>query len=105
MTQPVQQKNDVLQRLREHQRELLDYGVRKIGIFGSFVRGEQQADSDVDLLIEFREGSKNFDNFMNLSFLLEDVMSRKVELITPESLSPYIRPHVEREVEFVSFAA
>ena len=77
----------------------------KIGLFGSFVRGEQHADSDVDLLIEFREDSKNFDNFMSLSFLLEEVMSRKVELITPESLSPYIRPHVEQEVEFVSLAA
>lgn len=105
MTTPVQQKTEILQRLREHQRELIGYGVSKIGLFGSFVRGEQHPDSDVDLLLEFREGSKNFDNFMHLSFLLEELLNRKVELVTPESLSPYIRPHIEREVEFVALAA
>jgi len=103
MSLPVQEKSDILQRLREHKREIVSYGVQRIGLFGSFVRGEQHTDSDVDLLIEFNQTDKNFDNFMNLSFLLEDVMERKVELVTPESLSPYIRPHIEREVEFVPF--
>ena len=74
-------------------------GVRKLGIFGSFVRGEARADSDVDMLVEFEPAKKTFDNFMALSFLLEDLLQRRVELVTSESLSPYLRPHILDEVE------
>ncbi len=78
-------------------------GVTRLGLFGSFVRGEQHADSDVDLLVEFGPGQKTFDHFMALGFLLEDLLQRRVELVTPESLSPYIKPYVFREVEYATF--
>jgi predicted nucleotidyltransferase len=80
-------------------------GVKRIGLFGSYVRGEQRAESDVDLLVEFEAGRKSFDAFMELSFWLEAIMQRKVELVTVESLSPYIGPHILKEVEFASIAA
>jgi uncharacterized protein len=80
-------------------------GVARLGLFGSFVRDEQGSDSDVDLLVEFAPGQKNFDNFMALGFYLEDLFDRRVELVTPESLSPYIRPHVMTEVEYAVIAA
>ena len=73
---------------------------KKIGLFGSFVRGTQTPASDVDLLIEFEEGKKSFDHFMNLALLLEDILQRKVELVTPASLSPHIGPHILREVDY-----
>ena len=74
-------------------------------MFGSFVRGEQKSGSDIDLIVEFESGKKTFDNFMNLSFFLEDLFQRRVELITTESLSPYIGPHILKEAEYVSLAA
>ena len=77
-----------------------ELGVQRLGLFGSFVRGEQNDDSDVDLLIEFRPGRKSFDSFMELSFLLEEILGRKVDLLTPESLSPYIGPKILAEVEY-----
>jgi predicted nucleotidyltransferase len=80
-------------------------GVRKIGLFGSFVRGEQHPDSDIDLLVEFEAGQKTFDAFMELSFLLEEVFQRRIELVTVESLSPYIGPHILKEVEYAALAA
>jgi len=80
-------------------------GVRRLGLFGSFARGEQGADSDVDLLVEFTPGQKTFDNFMQLAFFLEDLFHRRVELVTPESLSPYLRPYIMDEVEYASVAA
>ena len=76
----------------------------KLGLFGSFVRGEQNSGSDIDLLVEFEIGEKNFDNFMQLSFFLEELLGRPVELVTLESLSPYIRPHIMREVEYITFS-
>lgn len=93
---------DVLGRNRSHLRGL---GVKRIGLFGSFVRGEQRPDSDVDLLVEFEPGRKTFDSFMELSFFMEEVLQRRIELVTVESLSPYLGPHILREVEYASLAA
>ncbi len=59
----------------------------------------------IDLLVEFESGKKTFDAFMELSFYLEEILQRKVELVTVESLSPYIGPHILEEVEYAAIAA
>jgi predicted nucleotidyltransferase len=99
----VQDKKQILALVKSHRASLQSLGVRRLGLFGSFVRGEQHAESDVDLLVEFEPDQKTFDNFMQLAFLLEDLFHRRVELVTPESISPYIKPHVSAEVEYASF--
>ena len=91
--------------LRQNRSRLKALGIIKIGLFGSFVRGEQHPDSDIDLLVEFESGRKTFDAFMELSFLLEEVLDHKVELVTVESLSPHLGPHILKEVEYVAVAA
>ena len=90
--------------LLHNQARIRALGVRRLGLFGSFVREQQASESDIDLLVEFSEGKKTFDNFIELSFLLEDVLQRKVELITLDSLSPYIGPRILSEVEYAAFA-
>ena len=75
---------------------LRKYGVKKLELFGSYVRGQQENDSDIDFLIEFKK--PNFEDFMDLAFFLEDLFGRKVELITQGSLSPYLEPYVEKEL-------
>ena len=105
MDKMVQQKNNVVTLLLGHQSQIKALGVRRLVLFGSFVRGEQNSQSDVDLLVEFEPGRKTFDNFMNLCFLLEDLFRRRVELVTPESLSPYIKPHILDQAEYVTIAA
>jgi len=77
----------------------------RIGLFGSFVRGEQRPDSDIDLLVEFEPGGKTFDTFMELSFFLEEILQHRIELVTVESLSPYLGPHILKEVEYADLAA
>lgn len=79
----VQDKNQIFIRLREHHAELRHFGVKRFGLFGSFLHGRQIVQSDVDLLVEFESGQKSFDNFMRLGFFLEDLLERKVDLITP----------------------
>lgn len=105
MSTSIQTKEDVLSIIKKNQGKIRIFGVKKIGVFGSFVRGEQNIDSDVDLLVEFEQGKKNFDNFIQLSFFLEDILKRHVELVTPESLSPYIRPYITREIEYAIFSS
>ncbi len=102
---PAQSKSSVLSLLKSYQEPIRALGVRRLGLFGSFARGQAGDESDVDLLVEFEQGQKTFDNFTRLAFLLEDILERRVELVTPESISPYIRPYVIREVEYVAFAA
>ena len=103
MDTPVQTKEKTLALIEEHQDRIKALGVKKIGLFGSFVREEQGVESDIDLLVEFEQGKKTFDNFIHLSFFLEDLFKRRVELVTTESLSPYIGPHIMSEVEYVIF--
>ena len=94
-------KDKILDVLRKNQEKFRAYGVKKLGIFGSFVRNEQNLRSDVDLLVEFLEGKKTFDNFIHLSFLLEELFENRVELVTTDSLSSYIGSHILKEVEYV----
>jgi predicted nucleotidyltransferase len=75
-----------------------DFGVKRIGIFGSFARGEQKRTSDIDVLVEFAHGKATFDNFMQLAFCLEDLFSRKIDLLTVKGIDLYIRSRVESEV-------
>ncbi len=98
----VQTREQVLTLLYANQLHLRRFGVKRCGLFGSFVRSQQHAQSDVDILVEFEPGQKTFDNFMGLAFFLEDLLGRKVELVTPESLSPYIGPRILHEVEYAS---
>lgn len=101
----VNSKQDILSVLDQNRSHLRALGARKIGLFGSFVRGEQRPGSDIDLLVEFEAGQKTFDAFIELSFFLEEILGNKIELVTLESLSPYLGPHILREAEYVALAA
>jgi len=98
-------KRLIFKGILDAQEQLVNYGVKNIGLFGSFVRGEQTPTSDIDILVEFIPNKHTFDNFMEVAFLLEKILGRKVELVTPEALSPHIGPHILREVERVPIAA
>ncbi|MDI6779102.1 MAG: nucleotidyltransferase family protein [Bacteroidota bacterium] len=92
-------KNDIIgSTLRKHRRLLKKYTVRRIGLFGSHARGNQKKRSDIDFIVEFSKPS--FDNFMDLLFSLESIFGKKVDLITKGNLSPYIMPHVEKEIKW-----
>lgn len=95
-------KAELFSRLQSHHAALRSYGVRQYGVFGSFVRDEPQETSDIDLLVEFEPGQKTFTNFIDLAFYLEDVLGRRVEVVTKEALSPHIGPHILQEVEYVT---
>ena len=98
----MQTKHAVIETLRANEAAIKSYGVRRLGIFGSVARDEHNEQSDIDLLVEFQKGTKTFDNFIHLVFFLEELLGRKVELVTTDSLSPYIGPRILKEVEYVS---
>jgi predicted nucleotidyltransferase len=97
--------NKYLQQLQAHRTQLQCLGVRRLGLFGSCLRGDEGADSDIDLLVEFEPGQKSLANLVDLGELLEALFGRRVDLVTLESLSPYIGPHILREVQYAEVAA
>jgi len=56
---------EILRKIEENIDEIKRFGVKRIGLFGSYVRGEQRAESDVDILVEFEKGKATFDNFLD----------------------------------------
>jgi uncharacterized protein len=105
MATPTLTKQQVSERVETAREEIEALGVRRLALFGSVVRGQARPDSDVDLLVQFDPEQKTLDNFMALCFLLEDLLEHRIELVTTESLSPYIGPHILREAEDVLLAA
>jgi len=90
--------------LSANKHQLAAYGVNRIGLFGSYVRNEAAPKSDIDLLVDIQKEKKTFANFLSLNYFLEDLFGKKVELVTTQSLSPYIGPHILKTVEYVSIA-
>lgn len=88
-----------MRKLGDHLPEIRDrFGIRTIGVFGSVSRGEDTPESDVDILISFQEGQARFINMVYLGDYLEELFGRKVDLITHDGISKYMRPYIEAEV-------
>lgn len=102
---PVPDKEAIIATLEDQKAALRAYGVQRIGLFGSFLRGLQHEESDVDILVEFVPGMKTSDNYFGLAFFLQDLLGRKVDLVTMQALSPYIGPHILKEVAYASISA
>jgi uncharacterized protein len=76
------------------------FKVKTIGVFGSYVRGEQKQQSDIDVLVEFEEPIGLFE-FMDLEFYLSDLLDTKVDLVSKKALKPYIGKRILEEVLIV----
>ena len=98
----IHTKKEFLNALSKNREMIKLFGVTSLGIFGSFSKGKIKDSSDVDLLVDFDPAKKSFDNFMDLSFFLEGIFGRKVEIVTTQSLSKFIGPHILNEVQNVS---
>jgi predicted nucleotidyltransferase len=94
-------RDEVLAILRAHREELRLLGAKSLFLFGSAARDEARADSDIDILVEFT-GPATFDGFMDLKLYLEELLGRRVDLVTSKALKPRIRPNVEREAILVA---
>jgi hypothetical protein len=101
MTERITNKSDIIRLLKTNTRTIESYGAKRIGLFGSYQRNNQNIKSDIDLLIEFQPGKKSFDNFINLVFFLEELFNSEVDLVTPESLSKSFLNRIQKEIDYV----
>ncbi len=95
-------KENIIATLRSHKHELSRFGVQKIGLFGSYLRNEQSDKSDIDLLIDFEPEKENFDNYMAVYDMFENIFkNEKIEVVTKNGLSQYIGPKILKDVMYV----
>lgn len=76
------------------------FGVSRLGVFGSRVRGEETSDSDLDVLVEF--SVPTFRNYMGLKRYLEELTGLAIDLVSDAALRPLMRPHIMDEVRYVA---
>ncbi len=95
-------KQEILKTLRGLKIALAEYGVSKLGLFGSSVHGDAGRDSDIDILVDFDGDKETYRNFMAACDLLENcLVGQKVDIVTLKGLSPFIGPHILNEVVYV----
>ncbi|MGA3060884.1 MAG: nucleotidyltransferase family protein [Candidatus Bathyarchaeia archaeon] len=92
---------DIKSTILQHKAELKKrFKVKTIGVFGSYVHGDQQRRSDLDVLVEFKEAVGLFE-FMDLEMYLTDLLGVKVDLVSKKALKPHIGEHILKEVIMV----
>jgi len=75
------------------------FGVKRIGLFGSYTRDTQRKNSDIDILIEFEEGKATLENFLDLAKYLEELLGKRIDLITTEGVRSIRINHIRKEIE------
>lgn len=98
-------RDEAVRRLLDSESDIRALGVNRLALFGSVLRNEAGSESDVDVLVEFAPGTKSLDSLLALSELLEGCLGRRVEVVTTESLSPFLGPRILAEAEDVLRAA
>lgn len=101
----MSRKDHFFQLVTREKERIQGLGVKEIGLFGSVVRGEDTENSDYDVLVGFDRAKKSYRNFLSLVDLLEEGLKNEVELVTKESLSPYMAPYILEEVEYAPIAS
>lgn len=87
--------------LKSHKEELRErYEVREIGIFGSYIRGEQKESSDLDILVEY-ETVLGFFKFLELEIYLEELLGTKVDLVRKQAIKPRLKDLILKEVVYL----
>jgi predicted nucleotidyltransferase len=95
-------KENIISTLTSHKSQLSGFGVQSIGLFGSYARNEQSDKSDIDLLIDFQPEKENFDNYMAVYDLVENIFKgERIEVVTKNGLSKYIGPKILNDVMYV----
>ena len=97
-------KERIMQLLFDHRSQLKVYSVSKIGLFGSFGRNEQNAESDIDFLVDFQPGKKTFQNYVRVLEMLEEIFHRKIDLVIIGSIKPALKHNIMESVEYATIS-
>lgn len=97
----MQTHAEILALLEKNKSKIQSFGAKRVGVFGSYARGEQSPESDIDVLVEFYPKKKNFHNYMQLKLFLENLLGKKVDLVIKEAIRPELKERILGSVVYV----
>ena len=98
MAKKTLNSKEIIKKIEEKSKDIKKYHVKKLGLFGSFVKNKQHKKSDIDIIVSFDK--ETFDNYMDLLFLLERLFKRKIDLVIEKDIHPELN-YVKREAKYV----
>jgi len=90
---------EILRKIDENKDKIRRFGVKRIGLFGSYAKGRQRGESDIDILVEFEKGEATLENFLNLGEYLEKLLGKKIDLLTKEGVKSIRIEHIRKDIE------
>ncbi|SCZ79459.1 nucleotidyltransferase family protein [Acidaminobacter hydrogenoformans] len=96
--------DEIMNALNSNMSSIKKFHVKKIGVFGSFVRGEQTDTSDIDILVEFEDNQETLDNYMDLKFYLEDLFARRVDVVISSVIKEVLKKSIVESVKYAKGA-
>jgi uncharacterized protein len=98
---PVSSRDEVLKYLSKNKKLFLDeFGVRRIGVFGSFSKGSQTSSSDIDIIVDIEKNYKNIHKFFRFKRFLENELGRNIDLGFEQSLKPAVREKIKGQIVY-----
>ena len=91
-------RDEILRRLEENREAIRSYGVRRLGLFGSFAREEATESSDLDFVVEFEK--KSFDAYMDLKEFLEELFKCRIDLVLADAIKPRLQATILGEAVY-----
>jgi predicted nucleotidyltransferase len=91
-------RDEIMASLHGHRNDLNAFGLKRVGLYGSYARNQQTEKSDIDILVEFAEGKKSFTNFMRLCDFMETLLQHPVDIVTIEGVNPRIMPYIQQDI-------
>ena len=92
-------RDEILRRLRDRQQEMRTlFSVRRIGLFGSYLHGNESKKSDIDLIVDLSEPT--LDHYMDLKFYLENLFERPIDLVLSDTIKPRLEPVIKKEAAY-----
>ena len=94
-------KQEIFKTIQDNKETIKSFGVTEIGLFGSYVRGDQNESSDIDFLVNYSKGEMDYFKFFNFCEMINTLFSEnKIDVITKNGLSEFIGPYILKEVEY-----
>lgn len=94
----MKNRNKIILKLEKNRETIRRFGVRRLALFGSYAKGTETPDSDLDFIVEFK--TKSFDAYMDLKFYLEKLFKRRVDLVLSDVIKPRLRPTILKEAVY-----
>ena len=95
-------EDKIIEEIENRSEKINEFGVKEIGLFGSYLEGEPKEESDIDILVQFKEDEKSFDNYMGLKFFLEDLFEKEVDLVIKNTLKDHLKDEILRSTKYAA---